>query len=190
MPRDYKNRPRARKDKRAPCWAWLLVGVLVGLFGAFLVYLKEYPHLALMTQAPSETTTPSAGATQGRQVGSPAQRPPKPRFEFYTVLPEMEVRVPDEQLPVRQSRREEHAGKSASYVLQVASFKNHQEADRLRATLALRGMEATIQTVSVDGKQTWHRVRMGPFSRAAEVEDLNRRLREINLKAIIFKVKP
>ncbi len=189
MPKDYKHRPRGRKDKRAPCWAWLLIGVLLGLFGAFLVYLKEYPRLALITQASSGAATPPASATQAQQAGSPAQRPPKPRFEFYTVLPEMEVRVPDEQLPVRQTRREEHAGESASYVLQVASFKNHQEADRLRATLALRGMEATIQTVSVNGQQTWHRVRMGPFTRAAEVEDLNRRLREINLKAIIFKVK-
>lgn len=182
MPRDYKH--RRRKDRRAPCWAWLLVGLLIGLFGAFLVYLREHPRVALVTELSSEPTTSPAQTNQAAK-----DRPPKPRFEFYTVLPEMEVRVPDQQLPSRRTRPQEDVEDSATYVLQVASFKSHQEADRLKARLALLGMEAKIQTVSVDGKQTWHRVRLGPFSSVANVEDLHRRLDQIDLKAIVFKVK-
>ncbi len=187
MPRDYKH--RRPKEKRAPCWAWLVVGLLIGLFGAFLVYIKEHPRVALVTGLASEPATSPVETNKGNKDSRQAHRPPKPRFEFYTVLPEMEVRVPGEQLPKRGTRRQESVADSASYVLQVASFKNHQEADRLKARLALLGMEAKIQTVSVDGKQTWHRVRLGPISREADVEDLHRRLKEINLKAIIFKVK-
>ncbi len=187
MPRDYKH--RRHKEKRASCWAWLVVGLLIGLFGAFLVYIREHPRVALMTGLASAPATSPAQTLKAQQDSPQGHRPPKPRFEFYTVLPEMEVRVPDEQLPRRETRRQKNVEDSASYVLQVASFKSHQEADRLKARLALLGMEAKIQTVSVNGKQTWHRVRLGPVSREAEVEDLNRRLKEMNLKAIIFKVK-
>ncbi len=187
MPRDYKH--RRHKEKRASCWAWLIVGLLIGLFGAFLVYIREHPRVAMVTGLASAPTISPAESIQHEQDNRQAQRTPKPRFEFYTVLPEMEVRVPGEQLPRRGSRPKENTGDSARYVLQVASFKSHQEADRLKARLALLGMEAKIQTVSVNGKQTWHRVRLGPISREKDVEDLHRRLEEINLKAIIFKVK-
>ncbi len=187
MPRDYKH--RRPKKKRAPCWAWLVVGLLIGLFGAFLVYVREHPRVAMVTGLASKPATSPTETNQANKDNGQARRPPKPRFEFYTVLPEMEVRVPGEQLPRRDRRRQKSAGDSASYVLQVASFKHHQEADRLKARLALLGMEAKIQTVSVNGKQTWHRVRLGPISREKDVEDLHRRLEEINLKAIIFKVK-
>ncbi len=186
MPKDYKHRPRPRREKHAPCWAWLVVGILIGLFGTFLIYIREYPHLSLTGRQLPEAA--AVAPTEAEQTPRPVQRPPKPRFEFYTVLPEMEVRVPDEQLPSRRSSKPKRASDSESYVLQVASFKSHEEADRLKARLALLGMEAAIQTVSVNGRQTWHRVRLGPFSNVADVEDLNRRLGEIDLKAIIFKV--
>jgi cell division protein FtsN len=50
-----------------------------------------------------------------------------------------------------------------AYMLQVGSFRALSDADRLRATLTLGGHEALIQTVSVNGSDTWHRVRLGPF---------------------------
>ena len=185
MPKDYKHRPRPRKEKQAPCWAWLVVGILIGLFGTFLVYIRAYPNLSLAAkQLPEDAAVAPAEA---ERTPRPVPRPPKPRFEFYTVLPEMEVHVPDEQLPSRSSRPKNASGLE-SYVLQVASFKSHEEADRLKARLALLGMEAAIQTVSVNGRQTWHRVRLGPFSNVADVEDMNRRLAEIDLRAVIFKV--
>jgi len=188
MPRDYKNRPRPQARKGAPGWAWLLVGLAIGLFVAFLVYLDGHQG----TQRPP----PVASRSADRQAPTPKSEPegkksaPKPRFEFYTILPEMEVPVATEPLPRRvdkESKQPEEA--MGTYLLQVASFKSHQEADRLKASLALLGMEARIQTVSIDGEQTWHRVRLGPFSSLSEANEVRRRLNANDLDAMVLKVK-
>ena len=189
MPRDYKHRSGRRKQKNVPGWAWLLVGLLIGLFVAFLVYLKEHQRVAL----PTDASGPSAiSGETNEQAGthSPRDRgPPRPRFEFYTVLPEMEVPVPEEAMPTRAAKTQPESEEAVRYLLQVASFKSHQEADRLKASLALLGMEAKIQTVTIDSKQTWHRVRLGPFSSLADAHQMRRQLRENDLDAIVLKVK-
>ena len=120
------------------------------------------------------------------------QEPPrKPRFEFYSILPEMEVPVHAEALPERT--RGEPAAKEPEeggrYLLQVGSFRGAEEADRLKARLALLGMEARIQTVSVNGRQTWHRVRIGPFASLREAYRTRDRLaQEEEMEAIVLKV--
>jgi cell division protein FtsN len=188
VPRDYKNRPRPRAKQGAPGWAWLLVGLAIGLFVAFLIYLRGHQG--------KEGLTAVASPSVERQAPTPKAEPedkksaPKPRFEFYTILPEMEVPVATKPLPRRGDKEGKHAEEATGrYLLQVASFKSHQEADRLKASLALLGMEARIQTVSIDGEQTWHRVRLGPFSSLAEANEVRRRLNANDLDAVILKVK-
>ena len=44
----------------------------------------------------------------------------------------------------------------ASYLYQIA--------DRLRASLALQGFESHVQSIAIDGRDTWHRVRLGPLN--------------------------
>jgi len=54
--------------------------------------------------------------------------------------------------------------------LQAGSYKNFADADRVRAKLALLGIESNVQKVTVD-TDTWHRIRIGPISK---LDDLNR----------------
>lgn len=75
------------------------------------------------------------------------------------------------------------------YVLQVASFRNLDDADGMRARLALLGLEAVVQTVAIDGEAAWHRVRAGPYT---ELRALNRariRLRENQIESLALKVR-
>ena len=46
-------------------------------------------------------------------------------------------------------------------MLQAGSYKNFADADRVRAQLALQGIESKVQKVTVDN-DTWHRIRIGP----------------------------
>ena len=75
------------------------------------------------------------------------------------------------------------------YVLQAGSFRHAGDAESMRARLALIGIEAAVQTVSIDGQATWHRVRVGPYT---ELRALNRariRLRENQIEALALKVR-
>jgi hypothetical protein len=66
MARDYKHRATSRKRrKQVSPWLGMTVGLLVGLFVAFLVYIKmlapKTPGLANGTDAGIAETAPSSG---------------------------------------------------------------------------------------------------------------------------------
>ena len=109
--------------------------------------------------------------------------PPKTNFDFYRLLPRTEVRVDDSDVPgaappaaeTTAARPSTDAGRRRpasapevegpgprEYRVQVGSFREKKEADRLRAELALGGFESSIQTADT-ANGTWHRVMLGPF---------------------------
>ena len=115
-----------------------------------------------------------------------------PRFEFYTMLPEKEIAVPDTVLvePARPSSAPlNEAVAGTRYLLQVGSFRRLQDADRLKAQLAFMGLEATIQTVSIDGAETWHRVRIGPYNQIEQLKAARSQLQEKRLESIVLKLR-
>ncbi len=195
MPRDYKSRaaPRSKKKRnQIPGWVWFLAGLLVGLLFSGLAWLKLLP-------AP-EMAAPVAPARQ-RPAPKPAEpAPPKPRFDFYTILPEMEVVVPEpEEEPPRvvSSRPERAKGQQAPaprvsggdrYMLQMGSFRRYADADRLKASLALVGIRAEIQRVRIASGETFHRVRSGPYSRD-KVNQLRAKLKQNRISSLVIKLK-
>lgn len=49
-----------------------------------------------------------------------------------------------------------------SYIVQVASFRNRQDAARMQAALILKGFDVKIASI-VQQQTSWHRVMIGPF---------------------------
>ena len=44
MPRDYKTRATGKDKKSLPGYIWLLSGLAIGLFVAFIIYLDKQPE--------------------------------------------------------------------------------------------------------------------------------------------------
>ena len=63
------------------------------------------------------------------------------------------------------------------------------DADNLKATLALSGIESKIQTAKLDDGSIWHRVRVGPFSDQNELNESRQALKQAGLEAILVKVR-
>ena len=194
MARDYKNtpKPRDKKPRQAPPWAWLLTGLAIGLFVALLVYLKDQVVVrdsgGSKPPAVIDKGKPAAPAPKTEDAKEPAAQ--RPRFDFYNLLPDMEVPVPDEDLA---AEREREPAEAVTYYLQVASFKRFEDADRLRAQLAFLNLESHIQRVSVMGQdqheQIYHRVRVGPFDSARKMDQVRSKLRAESLDPIVLKIK-
>lgn len=167
---------RRTQRGQAPGWAWLLVGLGLGLAAALVVYLRgpRAPELTpVTTQAAPATPSASTTPTDGAAVSPERER----RFDFYEILPEFEVVIPQSQrapLPNRTAapRTVDEPG---SYILQAGSFTSLGDADRLQANLALRGVEARIQRVTIDD-HVYHRVRIGPITDLAELDRIRRQL--------------
>ena len=155
----------------------MLSGLLVGLFVAFLVYLKmqsrvQPPPIFIKDPKPAREVVTETGTPDSED--STEDKPSEPRFDFYTLLPEMEVVVPEQQIRGKPEQGVRQVEEPGTYYLQVGSFKNGEQADRLKAELAIKGFETVIQKVTIDNNndtQTWHRVRVGPYS---DLEPLNR----------------
>jgi cell division protein FtsN len=188
MAKDYKNasKPKRKAQKATPGWLWMLGGLSIGLFVAVLVYLKDdfLEKTARNQSAPVADKGQLAAESPALEV-VPAQATPA-RFDFYKLLPEMEVFIPPQE-PAEQ--RQQKTADTFSYYLQVGSFRQFADADRLRAQLALKNIESHIQRASIKGNQAWHRVRVGPFHSARKMDIVKNRLRAQSLDPIVLKRK-
>ncbi|BAW79381.1 sporulation domain-containing protein [Candidatus Nitrosoglobus terrae] len=74
------------------------------------------------------------------------------------------------------------------YVLQAGSFRNYTQADKRKATLALLGIEATIQTAATDNN-IWHRVRIGPNINLAKLYQIQHHLHDNQIECQLVKIR-
>ena len=202
-------------SKPAPVWVWLVVGVIIGLFIAFLTYL--------VTNKPNSETGQATSREQPKQTQPKTTPPPtkessatkettEPRFTFYTDLQKMTVEIPEEELQrlkgdsdqntTPQAHNNDQANKTIeskqtsttptlrgpAYILQAGSFKSHRDADRLKAKLAFMGVEANIQAVSVNSSDRWYRVRIGPFANQKQANATKQKLKQKSIPAIVLKL--
>jgi cell division protein FtsN len=199
MPRDYAKTPRQKHKASLPGWVWLLGGLFIGLFVALLIYLdktspqREKAHIGeAVTQFFQQKAQDVREATRAEtKTGSkPADSKTLPRFDFYTILPELEVAIPEEEL-IEASKKPatQTTSNGIDYMLQAGSFRNMEQADRLKAKLALQGIVATIQTVHIRDGETWHRVRVGPITDIATLNQTRKRLSDIGVPSIVIKDK-
>ena len=102
MSRDYAK-SQHKEHKPIPGWIWMLAGLAIGLFIALLVYIKDNTTGKIVI--PETVTKVFQKQTDTREVKKTEQTPPaepatstKPKFDFYTILPELEVAIPEHEL--------------------------------------------------------------------------------------------
>ncbi|MEJ2384535.1 MAG: SPOR domain-containing protein [Xanthomonadales bacterium] len=193
-----RSRGATRGRTGAPGWIWLLAGMLVGLGFAWYLFAKGYIPQPAAERVETESQAPADG-TGDEEIAPAREEPKKSRYDFFTVLPEMEVVVPEAELNERtraQTRAESSpdAGSTTArpatsadqYLLQVGSFRAAGDAEQMKARLALLGISARVQSVTVNDA-AWHRVRVGPVNGAREAEAMRRRLADNGIDSLVMK---
>jgi len=127
------------------------LGLVSGLFVAFLVYLATLP-----AETPEQEL---AGP-----VPSPSPAVPQPEYEFYELLPRQEITVDVDPADLPEPRAK---AEGPRFLLQAGSFRQAGDADRRRAELLLLGLEPRVEETQGETGR-WYRVILGPFeSRSA-----------------------
>lgn len=161
-----------------------VAGLACGLAIALLAWLGGY----LPRGDEAEPRVPS-GREEPAIVDAPgnASGTRDDRYDFFTVLPEIEVVVPNREIEQRARDNPEQPATptGGSYLIQVGSFRSAGDAEALKARLAMLGMMANIEPVSVNG-QDWHRVRLGPFDTARAADGARRELNENGFESIVL----
>jgi hypothetical protein len=190
LPRNY--RAKRKPGAGFPGWLGLLCGLAVGLGVAGLIYFKDHGTDAPVTASkPSKhklrnTDSPDVDATDAG-TGAGSGRDSAPSYDFYDRLPKFEVVVPEKEKDVKPDLRAVPETRRGTYVLQAGSYKNFADADRIRAQLALQGVESKVQKVSVDS-DTWHRIRIGPITKLDELNRLRTILRKADVDVLVIRV--
>jgi len=259
--RRMSKRSQSKVSPPAPIWLWLLIGILIGILSATLLYFlllagkgnpqKVRPSLDLSdTPLIENKPLPKPKAVTQKEVKAQ-------RFEFYHLLPGMEVPIPDidhtgvpgtlSQSPKpnidatpkgfekaldatsqklkaiqttkssplnpllqaqkatpkskfiptplalahpksRPSKTIPHTDKkiaAAHYLIQVSAFRQINQAEKLKAQLAVQGFSPRIQKVlAQDG--TWFRVILGPFASETMALKQKKYLEKYKIHGILF----
>jgi cell division protein FtsN len=166
----------------------MLFGLGLGLVVAIGAYLRapdatRAPRAAAAA-TPAATERPAA-RTASPAAGASAERAEN-RFEFYEILPQLEVVVPDDDAPAKPGARRP-AETPGSYLLQAGSFGAAAEADRMQANLALLGFASHVQRATLDD-HVFHRVRIGPIDDLDTAKRTQRRLRDARIDTLLMQV--
>lgn len=149
-------------EQKSSVWVWLSLVVIIGLFVGFIFFLDQQ----IVNNGRQARTVDEA----------PQQEIESPKFDFYEVLPDRKVDIPEPEVVVPNPTSDKPASQQAKlYLLQVGSFKAYEDADRQKAQLAMLGLEPKINKAVVDGS-TYHRVVMGPYPDGGALSSAERTL--------------
>lgn len=186
-----------------PIFAGIMLGIVMGLAIAggiawFIIKkntvpapaVKETPQ-ATLSASPDKTILDNAAAPNTHGGTSNG----KARFEFYKELTDK----PNSALNRKADKADasittpvtavKPAQKTGTYFLQEGAYTNMDDAEKIKAKLALLGMVASIQPTNIPDKGLWYRVRLGPYQNTTEVNDALATLKLNGLSAATIKIK-
>ncbi|HYN78582.1 MAG TPA: SPOR domain-containing protein [Lamprocystis sp. (in: g-proteobacteria)] len=208
MALDYKRgaaKPTPRRTRPRSCVWWFLFGVIIGSCGVGLYW---------MTQAPGQVPAPVAALPKAERP-----TPQQPNFQFEKILrdtvvdtkdsgkpppppaPRPEPPPPPEQEgpsppptadPAKPDATKKAAAandETATYVLQIGSFKTAKDADNMKAQLAMLGVSTRVKPVKLKNGETWHRVMTGPLNGKKTMEQTRAKLKKNGKEAVPIKLK-
>jgi cell division protein FtsN len=123
---------------------------------------------------------------KARQPQNAPQEPPRLSYDFYTLLPEMEVPVPDNEPAARNLPPAPVA--PGIYTLQVGAYRTLKDADVQKATLAQLGLSSTIQVITIDSNPLY-RVRIGPIQDLDTLSEIRSTLQKNNQSFMLLREK-
>jgi cell division protein FtsN len=170
-----------------------IVGLVVGLAIAVAValYLTNAPiPFVNKVQRPTENVKPGADGKlpdpNKPLYGAPATPPPPPAAK--SDVPKIESPA-ETQAAAQKAADKAAAGDDGSrYVLQAGAFKTPEDADGMRARLALLGLDARVFPVE-QGGTTLYRVRLGPYGQIDDINRIRKTLASNNIDAQVIRLK-
>jgi cell division protein FtsN len=198
VPQDFAKRKQSSNSKKPPVrrkaqaqrhtgepqprgksFRMFMTGMFTGVFLSFLFYLYKLPALVEPGQEIAMAPAPEAAAEI-----------PKPRFEFYTMLPKQTMELEEDVETVEPasdvSKPPSPSAAPQPYFLQAGSFRQKDDAERRRAEILLLGLEPKIEESSSDNGH-WFRVSLGPFESQDAVARARSLLANQSIESVLMK---
>lgn len=189
----------------------LLLGLLIGTGAAagvaWYIYRSPLPFITPVVQEgnpsglkpapevpnPVPSVQPQAGQLPDPNQGASRQQvmpQPDPRTNLQSQgVSTVDVtgdasEQPTDELPSMPPQQPAMVG--GGYMLQAGSFRRVADAERLKGNLALRGLEARVESGNVNG-QTVYRVRIGPYPSLQDTNQVRADLADEGIEAAVVR---
>jgi len=122
-------------------------------------------------------------APEKKPVAKPADKTPE------TGQIKNKETVKDKTAAKEKEKAKPQTADTTRFSLQAGSFKSQAEAERRKAKVALQGLPARVQQVTVKEGQVWYRVIVGPFKGKETSEKAQGSLRGDGIDSLMVKEK-
>ncbi|MDE0310340.1 MAG: SPOR domain-containing protein [Acidiferrobacterales bacterium] len=210
-----RKRNKKTNRRKSSGFGLFILGILVGVISTVLTMgaMEDRPlnigaGIASLLDRVEESD--SVTESQGTKEESTADAQSKLQFGYHQFLLEDEYVLPQVVAPELKQQTAEVSQpedtesentqpeqtvqlppepEGSEYVLQVGSFNNFEDADAVKAKLALSGQQAFIQKVTVEDRGDFYRVRLGPFDQLNVLHEAAEFLDSIGFPSIKFRIK-
>lgn len=212
-PKKRRNAPKknTRKASGTPGWVWLGSGLFLGLTVAAIFYIASRP-----TSNPGRDSS-EINVPQPEQVKkapeepkqAPKQKDEQPKYAFYEMLHDYEVVVPGEKsesnttpsnsnsdshtttdstpTPTTNADTAEQADTTEQYVIQVGAFSTSEDANQLKAQVALLGLHTNIVRAERDSGEAIYRVRSDVIESNNQLTEMLKRLHDHDIDTLVLQ---
>ena len=186
---------------KLPALSWsdrAIVGFVVGLVSgiglstAAALYITNSPVPFInKVQRPTANVNPGANGElpdpnkplYSNRAALPAPPPGAPREGAPAPIEDKSAPAPAPATAPAPVAAAAPADAGARVMLQVGAFKSAQDADAMRARLALLGLDARVTQVQQEGATVLYRVRIGPYRELDDLSGIRRTLAENGIEA-------
>lgn len=154
--------------------------------------LAELPA-DLRPELPADKPT-TATDVKSAAAAKPPEPEPKPASVKPAATAPAPARTPEQELAEAVARETPpqptaQLAKGERFVIQIAAFRGKPEAEQRVAALTLAGLSARVEQVTIDNKDTWYRVRLGPYGSAGAAAQAQQSLKAQGFSGVVMKVK-
>ncbi len=135
-------------------------------------------HSLFSPQIPTVTDGGSGKAATTAEAGDGSARAPAPAAEAHVAV-----------VPARPGASDTDTGAESGglLMLQVGAYQNADDADAVRARLALLGLDAKVSSLQSEGA-TLYRVRLGPYGQLDDLNGIRRTLSENGMEPQVVHI--
>lgn len=180
--RKGKGRQAVRNGNNGfPGWGYAVIGVVIGAI--LMAVMMRGSLLTSMNKPSGPQANPQATAERGSEPGvvEPAagdSAPKKPQFDFYSVLSEKEVRIPDAVISAQARVEQQQKQQAAQLQAQQQAAAQQAVAPPANAPAAIsENINAAPATaVAQTGTGSGYLLQVGAFPNAGDAETLKAKL--------------
>jgi cell division septation protein DedD len=196
MPRDYKDIKKQAKQAAKNTGSLIsnlfsfIAGLSLGLFIAAYAFMQPgWLDVWEGLSSGNADDAHTASRIYAKPETQPAAEVPMPKFEFYDILRMRKLNITETIASNQEGVTDPNAEDTSIYVLQVGSFADFQSADQLKAQLALLGISSYITRIVLNGQDSIHRVRIGPFEDPEKLRQTQAQLEENDFQYMMLKLE-